>query len=235
MLKSQKPNTTLARKVTAAPNGTVVRFHIEIMKALQPHKPLIWLLVLTALLTVGVALKFTRDEAISKVVMYYGGWNTEEMFDATQWFTSGMYKPRNIEADGSASNVTMQRAKPLTFTKDQIKELPFTVLALLRKDFPEINREAYLDNPPDLSKRYRYAYSAFSKPNDPEDYYYLYLELEQRRFVATIRRDAQSGADIAGRFISEVYADQPADAEHIKVFAEIAEAERKASAIRSLD
>ena len=196
------------------------------MNRLHLRKQLIWLLTLAVILSAAAFLKFGEGEMNQKNMMYYGGWDVEDTFDASRWFNSGMYKLRS-EADGRTSMVTMLRAKPLTFTKDQIQELPFTVLALLRNEFPEINRETYLDNPPDLSKRYRYAYSAFSKPNHPEDYYYLYLELEQRRFVATIRRDAQSGADIAGRFISEVYADQPTDAEHIKVFAEIAEAEHK--------
>ncbi|KRW58842.1 hypothetical protein [Pseudomonas sp. TTU2014-080ASC] len=200
---------------------------MDIVTGLQLQKPRTWLLLVTVLLAVAAEFKIAKGDADTKVMMHFGGWDVEDTFDASRWFNSGMYKPRS-EADGRTSMVTMLRAKPLTFTKDQIQELPFTVLALLRNEFPEINRETYLDNPPDLSKRYRYAYSAFSKPNHPEDYYYLYLELEQRRFVATIRRDAQSGADIAGRFISEVYADQPTDAEHIKVFAEIAEAEHKA-------
>ncbi|WXL26381.1 hypothetical protein WG219_02505 [Ectopseudomonas mendocina] len=163
-----------------------------------------------------------------KVMMYYGGWDTEEMFDATQWFTNGMYKPRNIEADGSASNVTMLRNKPLKLTSQQVEQLPVVLAgAFFSADIP-LDLEAFAISQPDLSNRYRYAYSAFARPNIPEDYYYLYLDWQKKQFVVTFSMDAQAPDKLAGKYVQEVHADQPADAEHMKVFAEITEAEHDA-------
>ncbi|KRW58845.1 hypothetical protein [Pseudomonas sp. TTU2014-080ASC] len=162
-------------------------------------------------------------------MMYYGGWDTEEMFDATQWFTSGMYKPRNIEADGSASHVTMLRTQEPELTDTQISELGLAAgQAFGMSSYDELDIEPFVLSEPDLSNRYRYAYSAFAKPNQPEDYFYLYLDVLNRQFVATLSVDALHGGEISGKYIQEVHADQPADAEHIKAFTEIAEAERKA-------
>lgn len=163
-----------------------------------------------------------------KHMMYYGGFDIEEMFDASQWFASGMYKPRNIEADGGASNVTMLRSRPLPFAAPQYAELPLIASSELRDEYPELDRTMLIDNPPDLRQRVRYTYSAFAKPNKPEDYYNLYLELNSRRFVVTFARDAQTGENLTGKYASEVSGDYASQAEHRKAFAEIEELERKA-------
>lgn len=75
-----------------------------------------------------------------KILMYYGGTEIEEMFDATKWFVSGMYKPRNMEADGGASKVTMLRSKPKPFTAAQYEELPLIASGRLRWSLPSIDR-----------------------------------------------------------------------------------------------
>jgi hypothetical protein len=192
------------------------------------NKLLLGSTVLLASLVVGLYLNAKEGEMPRKIMMYYGGFEIEEMFDASQWFVGGMYKPRNIEADGGASNVTMLRSKPLPFTASQYAELPLIASSELRDEFPELDRASLIDNPPDLRQRARYAYSAFAEPNKPEDYYYLYLELDGRRFVITFSRDAKSGENLTGKYAKEVSGDYASQAEHRKAFAEIEEIERKA-------
>ncbi|WP_159973433.1 hypothetical protein [Pseudomonas sp. 8Z] len=164
-----------------------------------------------------------------KIMMYYGGFEVEEMFDASQWFASGQYKPRNIEADGGASNVTMLRTKPMPFTHEQLAELPYTAAeAFDYSHLENIDTQALILEPPeDLSHRIRYAYSAFAALNKPEDYYYLYLELADRRFVITFSRDAQSGGNLTGKNAKEVIGDYASQAMHRQAFDEIEALERK--------
>ncbi|MCQ4296208.1 hypothetical protein NAU58_11500 [Pseudomonas stutzeri] len=164
-----------------------------------------------------------------KMMMYYGGFEIEDMFDASQWFTRGMYKTRNIEADGGASNVTMLRSQPKPFTREQLSELPYAAAeAFDASDLESVDTEAFVLNPPELGHRIRYAYSAFAEPNKPEDYYYLYLDLAGRRFAVTFSRDAQSGENLTGKAVKEIIGDYASQAEHRKAFAEIDEFERKA-------
>jgi hypothetical protein len=192
------------------------------------NKPLLWSIALAASLAAGLYLNAKESEMPKKIMMYYGGSEIEEMFDASQWFVSGMYKPRNIEADGGASNVTMLRSKPLPFTAPQYAELPLIASSELRDEFPELDRTTLIDNPPDLRQRVRYAYSAFAEPNKPEDYHHIYLELGGRRFVVTFSRDAQTGENLTGKNAKEISGDYASQAEHRKAFAEIEELERKA-------
>lgn len=191
------------------------------------HKPLLLSIIMLVSLATGLYLNAKEDEMPKKVMMYYGGFEIEEMFDASQWFVSGMYKPRNIEADGGASNVTMLRNKPLPFTAAQYAELPLIASGELREEFTGLDRTGLLESPPDLSQRIRYAYSAFAEPNKPEDYYYLYLELAGRRFAITFSRDAQTGGNLIGRSAKEIVGDYASQAIHRQAFAEIDALERK--------
>lgn len=192
------------------------------------HQALLWTLALAAIIGAGLYLNAKEGAMPKKIMMYYGGFEVEEMFDASQWFASGMYKPRHTEADGGASNVTMLRNKPMPFTAAQYDELPLIASSRLRWEFPDLERESLLDDPPDLSKRVRYVYSAFAEPNEPQDYYDLFLELHGQRYVVTFARDAQSGDAVPGGSAKQLVGDYAAQAEYRKAFAEIEEAERKA-------
>lgn len=198
------------------------------MKRARLHQALLWTLAVALIIGAGLYLNAKEGAMPKKIMMYYGGFEVEEMFDASQWFASGMYKPRHIEADGGASNVTMLRHKPMPFTAAQYDELPLIASSRLRWEFPDLERESLLDDPPDLSKRVRYAYSAFAEPNEPRDYYDLFLELHGQRYVVTFARDAQSGDAVPGGSAKQLVGDYAAQAEYRKVFAEIEEAERKA-------
>ncbi|WP_312595893.1 hypothetical protein [Stutzerimonas nitrititolerans] len=191
-------------------------------------KLLLWSVALAVSLAV-VPINAKECEMPKRILMYYGGFEIEEMFDASQWFTSGMYKPRHIEAGGGASLDTMLRNQPRSFTREQLAELPYAAAeAFDSSHLQDINTEALILNPPDLSQRIRYAYSAFAAPNKPEDYHYLYLTLDGRRFVITFARDAQSGENLTGKSAKEITGEYASQAEHRKTFAEIEEIERKA-------
>jgi hypothetical protein len=193
------------------------------------NKPLLWSIALAASLASGLYLNAKEGEMPKKIMMYYGGFEIEEMFDASQWFANGMYKPRNIEADGGASNVTMLRSQPKPFTPEQLAELPYAAAeAFDSSHLEDTDTQALILDPPDLRQRVRYTYSAFAEPNKPEDYYNLYLELNSRRFVVTFSRDAQTGENLTGKYASEIIGDYASQAEHRKAFAEIEEIERKA-------
>ncbi len=191
------------------------------------HKPLLLSIAMLVSLATGFYLNAKEGEMPRKVMMYYGGFEIEEMFDASQWFVSGIYKPRHIEADGGASNVTMLRNKLLPFTAAQYAELPLIASGELRDEFTELDRTVLLESPSDLSQRIRYAYSAFAEPNKPEDYYYLYLELAGRRFAITFSRDAQTGGNLTGKSAKEIVGDYASQAIHRQAFAEIDARERK--------
>lgn len=192
-------------------------------------KKLLGCVAIAALLAAGPNLNAKEGEMPKKMMMYYGGFEIEEMFDASQWFTRGMYRTRNIEADGGASNVTMLRSQPKPFTREQLSELPYAAAEAFDASHLEgVDTEALILNPPDLSHRIRYAYSAFAEPNKPEDYYYLYLDLAGRRFAVTFSRDGQTGDNITGKAVKEISGDYASQAEHRKAFAEIDAFERKA-------
>ncbi|KXO81076.1 hypothetical protein AYK87_12985 [Stutzerimonas stutzeri] len=192
-------------------------------------KKLLRCAAIAALLAAGPNLNAKEGEMPKKMMMYYGGFEIEEMFDASQWFTRGMYRTRNIEADGGASNVTMLRSQPKPFTREQLSELPYAAAEAFDASHLEgVDTEALILNPPDLGHRIRYAYSAFAEPNKPEDYYYLYLDLAGRRFAVTFSRDAQTGDNLTGKAVKEISGDYASQAEHRKAFAEMDAFERKA-------
>lgn len=189
-------------------------------------KASLWSIALIASLATGLYLNAKESEMPKKIMMYYGGFEIEEMFDASRWFLDGIYQPRN-EADGRASNITMLRSRPLPFAASQYAELPLIASSELRDEFPDMDRTTLIDNPPDVRQRVRYAYSAFAEPNKPEDYYNLYLTLNNRRFVITFSRDAKSGEILIGKSAKEISGDYASQAEHRKTFAEIEEIEHK--------
>lgn len=188
-----------------------------------------WILALaTFLVATGLYLNAREGTMSRKVMMYYGGFEIEEMFDATQWFTSSMYKPRYMEADKGASNVSMLRSKPMPFTPKQLDDLPLVAAgAFDHGPYEEVNTEGLLLDPPDLSKRIRYVYSAFSEPNKPVDYYNIFLELHGQRYVITFARDAQNGDSLLGGSAKLITGNQASQADYVKIFAEIEATERK--------
>jgi hypothetical protein len=161
----------------------------------------------------------------AKVMMYYGPSDNEDMFDATRWFAGGQYRSRPGFEDYP---LTMLRTRPALFTRDQIEDFPVIAAMALHEHYPDADYHKLLDSEPDLSGRVRYAYSAFAEPDQPLDYYYLYVELDNTRYVVTFDRDGQSGALRKTTYRAEaIIGEYASQAEHRKVFEEIEAQERR--------
>lgn len=183
--------------------------------------------LLMALLSLKmIATAVANDErAPAKVMMYYGSWDNEEMFDATRWFSDDLYRPR---PGFEQHRATMLRARPMPFTQEQIEEFPVIASVALQKYYPDIDSFEIAYAAPDLSKRVRYVYSAFDEPDCPLDYYDLYVELNGTRYVVTFSRDGKTGAVSGHSYWAEaIVGEYAAQAEHREVFEEIEAEERR--------
>jgi hypothetical protein len=186
---------------------------------------------ITAVLLLGLGLTGlhlnAEDRAMpAKVMMYYGPSDNEDMFDATRWFAGGQYRSRPGFEDYP---LTMLRTRPAPFTRDQIEDFPVIAAMALHEHYPDADYLKLLDSEPDLSGRVRYAHSAFAEPDQPLDYYYLYIELDNTRYVVTFDRDGQSGALRKTTYRAEaIIGEYASQAEHRKVFEEIEAQERRA-------
>lgn len=167
-----------------------------------------------------------EDRAMpAKVMMYYGSSDNEEMFDATRWFASGQYRSRPGFED---SPVTMLRTRPMPFTQEQIRELPFISSVALSKHYPNVDSLGLTYPVPELGHRVRYAYSKFVEPDQPVDYYHLYIKLYGTRYVVTFDRDGQTGALRKATYRAEaIIGEYASQADHRKVFEEIEAQERR--------
>ncbi len=177
---------------------------------------------------IGLNIVGKEDDMSSKVMMYYGIWSPDDnRFDATRWFDSGMYRRRIMGTPPEASVETMLRNKPLPITERMNEDLVAIAGVALEYDFPEVNTESLINQPPALSHRVRYWISKFEKPDRPVDLYQLFLNLDQKRFVITFSRDAQTGDLIDDNSATLVYANQESDAEYVRTFKELDEAEQR--------
>lgn len=161
------------------------------------------------------------------VMMYYGSSDNETKFDARHWFESGQYQPRQ-EGPYPASLVTMLRTRPMPFTQEQNEALPVIAYVALQEHYPDIDSLKMISPAPDLGNRVRYAYSKFTEPNQPVDYYYLYVELDGIRYVVTFGRDGQTGSLRKSVYWAEaIVGEYASQAEHRKVFEEVEAEERR--------
>lgn len=159
-----------------------------------------------------------------KVMMYYGAWSEEEIrFDATQWFNSGMYRPRHMGEHNIRSATTMLRTRPKVFTAQDNDELCIDAIMALKSDYPAVDSSLLSETTPnDLHRRVRYVFSAFDEPDRPVDSYRLYLNLNGERYIITFALDAQTGEHLAtGAYADRFDPEQPAFAEAKQVFAEL--------------
>lgn len=169
-----------------------------------------------------------EDRAMPEnVMMYYGSSDNETKFDARYWFESGQYRPRQ---DGRypASLVTMLRTRPMPFTQEQNEALPVIAYVALQEHYPDIDSLKMIRPAPNLGNRVRYAYSKFAEPNQPVDYYYLYVELDGIRYVVTFDRDGQTGVLRKTVYWAEaIIGEYAAQAEYRRIFEEIEAEERR--------
>lgn len=182
-------------------------------------------LVLAALLGSYVFYRSVKEDIMSeKVMMYYGPWSEEEIrFDASQWFSSGMYRPRFMGERNIRSATTMLRNQPMVFSAQDNDELSIDAIMALSSDYPAVDTTLLSEVPPhDLYRRVRYVFSAFPEPNLPADSYRLYLVLNGERYIITFAIDAQTGEHLAsGSYADKFDPEQPAFAEAKRIFAEL--------------
>ena len=163
----------------------------------------------------------TREDAMSeKVMMYYGDWSPEEnRFDATKWFRTDMY--RSDVVDGKKSAVTMLRNRPLPFKPSDNDELVAGAIVALEAAYPPVNGDLLGKEWPMLIPRIRYRYSAFEAPDQPQDYYNIYLKYQGERYVITFARDAQTGEIIPGGSVQLMYPESETQIADGQVFKEL--------------
>ena len=152
--------------------------------------------------------------------MYYGDWSPEEnRFDASKWFRNGMYRREFV--NGEASPVIMQRDRPPPLTSANNDELVATAIVALESADPAVSGELLQKDWPMLVPRIRYRYSAFEAPDQPQDYYNIYLKYQGERYVITFARDAQTGEIIPGGSVQLMYPDSQTQIADRQVFKEL--------------
>ncbi|MHA3735343.1 hypothetical protein ACXR0M_06665 [Pseudomonas sp. Eth.TT006] len=166
----------------------------------------------------------TRENAMSeKVMMYYGDWSPEEnRFDASKWFRNDMY--RSDIVDGKKSPVTMLRNRPLPFKPSDNDALVAGAIVALEAAEPPVNGDLLGKEWPMLVPRTRYRYSAFEAPDQPQDYYNIYLKYQGERYVITFARNAQTGEIIPGGSVQIMYSESETQIADRQVFKELDDA-----------
>lgn len=139
-----------------------------------------------------------------KILMYFD--ENEPPFDATRWFTNGMYKRRLSKAGISGAQYNdwgMDRVEPPGFPDAQVEDLKAWIMVGLEDDDhihpkPPASSEHILqfDQGFDPRQQIVYAFSGFKAPDKPFDTYTFYTLLEGRRFYVDIERDALTGVII---------------------------------------
>lgn len=176
-----------------------------------------FLLVFSA---IGLYLHTKENVMSEKVMMYYGDWSPEEnRFDASKWFRNGMYR-RDV-VDGKASPVTMLRTQPLLLKSTDNDELVACAIVALEYAEPKVDGDSLRKEWPMLVPRIRYRYSAFEAPDQPQDYYNIYLKYQGERYVITFARDAQTGEIIPGGSVALIYPDSETQIADRQVFKEL--------------
>lgn len=123
------------------------------------------------------------------------------VFNATKWFTSGMYKRRKEVIMGKErdSNVSMLRVSPPPFTDKQNEDIvSWAAYTLEERSFPEdarakSDRDYLYETEPELRHRMVYKASGFDAPDKPVDLYELYLTTGKKRYLIDFSRDGVSG------------------------------------------
>ena len=144
---------------------------------------------------VGLFVHFKDDQMPAKVMMYYGDWSPEEIrFDATRWFSSGMYRRRLMGSPPEASPETMLRNMPETLQSIDNDTLLNKALVAIEGTYPKADTKDLILNTPDLRRQIRYAFSYFSKPDKPQDTYWLFLTIHDETYVVTFNWDVNEKA-----------------------------------------
>lgn len=146
--------------------------------------------LLIAVSLAGLFIYAKEAQMPAKTMMYYGPWSPEEnRFDASRWFSSGMYRPRLMGTPPEESPVTMLRNKPESLRHIENDVLLTEALFAVGRQFPKLDTEDLILNTPDLHRQIRYAYSSFAEPDKPVDSYWLFITFANKTVVVTIDWD----------------------------------------------
>jgi hypothetical protein len=146
--------------------------------------------LLIAVSFAGLFIYAKEVQMPAKVMMYYGPWSPEEnRFDASRWFSSGMYRPRLMGTPPEESPVTMLRNKPEGLQHIDDDVLLTEALFAIGRQFPKLDIEDLVLNTPDLHRQIRYGYSSFAEPDRPVDSYWLFITFGNKTVVVTIDWD----------------------------------------------
>lgn len=184
------------------------------------------LCLLLAVVSVATLFIYAKEEHMSaKVMMYYGAWSPEEVrFDATRWFSSGVYRPRLEGTPAQASPLTMLRDKPESLQAIANDVLLTKVLVAIEQKYPKVDTEDFVLNTPDLRRQIRYAYSAFSEPDKPVDSYWLFVTLQNDTYVVTLDWDVTAKQLLTGAMASHLVKGSDEEVAYLQVQNELAKA-----------
>ena len=163
-----------------------------------------WLMPALALIGATAWFSPLRGTAMNdeKIMMYAGGSLFGELFDATSWFASGMYR-RDLYPDERRgfAQVGMTRIAPPPFPDSQLEELRIRIAGALDRSegfddvprMPEAAIEKVRDQDFDPRPQIVYSASGFDAPDEPVDTYIFYMLYEGKRYFVTFDRDPVSG------------------------------------------
>ncbi|MGX5795045.1 hypothetical protein ACWHY4_14865 [Pseudomonas sp. E2-15] len=135
----------------------------------------------------------------------------DHTFDATKWFSSGMYR---LETDIDPSPMrSMTRKHPVVFTAKDNDKLVEAAISGIKSFDSSLDTRTLESQWPVLTGRVRYTYSVFVAPDEPKDLYDMYLQMGKYKVVIVIGLDVNTG-DITdeneARYIRENDGNDPA-------------------------
>ena len=170
--------------------------------------------LLSALLittSIFIASLYSREGAAAPLMMHCSNCEKgDDTFDATKWFSSGMYR---LETDIVPNPMrSMTRVHPVVFTaKDNDKLVEAALRGIVNVD-SSLDTRTFESQWPLLMRRVRYTYSFFVIPDEPKDLYDMYLQVGKHKLVIVIGLDVNTGeitAEYEGRVIRENDANDP--------------------------
>ncbi|WP_187669615.1 hypothetical protein [Zestomonas carbonaria] len=128
-------------------------------------------------------------------------------FDATRWFTSGMYRRKESPLEGWKYNpYGMTRVSPPAFPSEQLPELRDWIAFGIKNDYgkmtlevPDVADDLLRDERFDPRPQIVYVFSGFQETDKPRDNYIFYALIEGKRFFVLLERDGISGEIISAR------------------------------------
>ncbi|MFL1419960.1 hypothetical protein ACI77M_27740 [Pseudomonas fildesensis] len=174
------------------------------------HAGLLGALLITT--SIFITSLYSREGAAAPLMMHCSNCEKgDDTFDATKWFSSGMYR---LETDIVPNPMrSMTRIHPVVFTaKDNDKLVEAALRGIIDVD-SSFDTRTFESQWPLLTRRVRYTYSFFVVPDEPKDLYDMYLQVGKHKLVIVIGLDVNTGevtAEYEGRVIRENDGNDPA-------------------------